>query len=330
MNGYRALIIGAGKIGAFYDTPDFSEVLSHAHAYTASADFRLAGFVDSRVESAERAAGIWGGRAYTNLAEAFRAEKPDVISVCVPDDCHEPILRQISELGPRLVFAEKPLAADSASAWAIARLYQEKGIPLAVNYSRGYLPKLRHLANAIHSGSHGRFVNGVGLYGKGLMHNGSHMIDLLLRLLGPLSSAIRTGALTDWSDQDPSISASIRMRNGGTVFLQAVDSRIVTIFELDLIFERARIRLVDSCAAIEVYHVQEHESYRGYPVFRLFNSGRMELMKALPHAIDNICAHLETGAPLSCSGLDACRVIADCELVRNGKAAIYTNGCLGA
>ena len=54
----NVVIIGAGKIGAFFDSPDSSNILTHAHAFTANRNFRLLGFVDKDLNQAGRAAQI--------------------------------------------------------------------------------------------------------------------------------------------------------------------------------------------------------------------------------------------------------------------------------
>ena len=43
---FNVLIIGAGNIGALYDTPDMDKVLTHAHAFSIINGFKLLGFVD--------------------------------------------------------------------------------------------------------------------------------------------------------------------------------------------------------------------------------------------------------------------------------------------
>lgn len=322
MATYSALIIGAGNIGALYDSPESEDILTHAHAYSESEDFELRGFVDTSLDAATNAASIWGCRAYGDIDHALKKEKPDVVSVCVSDAAHENVLDRVLTHHPHLVFSEKPLANTANKARKIVDTYNNAGIPLLVNYSRRFVPKIRRLAESARTGCYGAFICGQGLYGKGLLHNGSHMIDLLHQFLGRIDSADKIDKISDESNIDPSISAVIRFGETGRFHLQAVDSKIVTIFEVDLVFKQARIQLTNSCATAEEFAVSTDQKYRGYRVFQSQQTESTMLTTALPNALINIFDHLENGLSLACSGDDAHAVIDDCELILNGNKCV--------
>ena len=52
---YKALIVGAGKMGAFFDEPGSDNIFTHAHAYNNHPGFELSGFVDIDGKRARRA-----------------------------------------------------------------------------------------------------------------------------------------------------------------------------------------------------------------------------------------------------------------------------------
>ena len=60
-------IIGAGKIGASFDSPNDEMVISHAHGYYNHDGFEIVGFVDTQFDQAELAAEKWGGKAYRTV-----------------------------------------------------------------------------------------------------------------------------------------------------------------------------------------------------------------------------------------------------------------------
>ena len=94
-NKYNVIIIGAGQIGAFYDTPERAEILSHAHAFYKHRGFNLLGFVDVNKFKARKAAKIWGGGSYGDISSAFNNNRIDIAVVAVPDEQHGKILKQL-------------------------------------------------------------------------------------------------------------------------------------------------------------------------------------------------------------------------------------------
>lgn len=307
MKEYSVLILGAGRIGAFFDTSESELVLTHAKAFTTHPGFCLMGFVDQDRQQALRAASIWGGGAFVSLAEALDGRMVDVAVVAAPDDCHYPLLKALADYPLRLVFAEKPLTATLAQAAEITELYRDRGIALALNYSRRYVPEFEALRAEIADRRLGRLLAGCGYYGKGTLHNGSHMIDLLRFLFGDCSLQSCIDGVHDYSSSDPSCSALLRLPGGGTFVMQAVDCRCYTIFELDLLFEWARIRLTDAGFEMQRYEVKESATFTGYFNLALADARPTGLGAAMGHAVGQLYAHLSSGAPLCCTGLDGLR-----------------------
>ena len=310
MKIYSVLIVGAGKIGAFFDTPRSKHVLTHAHAFTAHQGFRLLGFVDANRSQAEQAAAIWGGTTFCTLSEAFSQNVIDVVVIATPDIFHYPILKEVAGYLPKLVFAEKPLTASVAQAEEIAELYADKGIRLAVNYSRRFVPEIGTLFSEISDGRYGNYLTGAGYYGKGTLHNGSHMLDLVRFLLGEIKDATVISQQNDFYDTDPSCSSILTLENGARFYMQAVDCRCYTVFELDLFFEKGRIRITDAGFRIEAQDVDDSSRFAGY---RNLGAARIidtQLENALLAAAGNIHDHLSLKTPLLCDGIDGLKAIA--------------------
>ncbi|MEI6207376.1 MAG: Gfo/Idh/MocA family oxidoreductase [Desulfuromonadales bacterium] len=311
MRDYSVLIIGAGKISAFFDAPDDKAILTHAHAYTAHPGFRLTGFVDVDRNKALQAAAIWGGIAFESLEDAFGQETIDVVVVATPDDVHYELLKSVATFSPLVVLAEKPLTKTVEQAEEILQLYFERGISLAVNYSRRYVPEFIQLREKIATGVFGAYTAGTGYYGKGILHNGSHMIDLLRFLLGDIIDAKPLSAVNDFYPDDPSCSALLIFERG-QFLMQAVDCRCFTIFELDLLFEQTRVRIIDAGFRLEYSSVLDCERFAGYRTLGQRCETDTHLENALYAAADNIYNHLTLGAPLLCLGEDGLRAIESC------------------
>ncbi|MEO6923276.1 MAG: Gfo/Idh/MocA family oxidoreductase [Bryocella sp.] len=317
MAKHSVLIVGAGKIGAFFDVPQSESVLTHAHAFTQNIDFVLEGFLDPDQDQALRAANLWGAKTFNSLASAFSQGAIDVVVVATPDETHYSLLRDLAEYPVKLVFAEKPLARSRAEAESLVHLYREKGIGLGVNYSRRFVPAFSMMRETIATGKLGSYLSGTGYYGKGTLHNGSHMIDLLRLLLGEPTEIMTLHANRDWNDDDPTCSAYLKIA-GGQFSLQGVDCRHFTIFEMDLLFENGRVRIVNSGAEIEIYEVVDSQIFAGYRVLSDVQTIKVDLGAALPAAVENIRGYLTAGASILSTGEDALRTISICTDIAGG------------
>lgn len=316
MGQYSVLIIGAGRIGAFFDSPQSETILTHAHAFSSHPGFELKGFVDADPREAERAALLWSARAFDPAA--YAREEFDVAVVATPDESHYHLLRELADRPLKLVFAEKPLALSRTEAESIVLLYRERGIGLAVNYSRRFVPDFAYLRDKIAEHEFGKYLTGTGYYGKGILHNGSHMIDLLRFLLGDPAKVTTLGAIRDWSDNDPTCSARLEMAEGGQFLLQGLDCRCYTVFEMDLLFEKARVRMLESGFAIEVYGVIDSEIFAGYRILSPGKRQAVNLGSALADAVENLYGYLSTGIELACTGEEALRALDICAQILGG------------
>jgi predicted dehydrogenase len=320
MAKFKSLIVGSGQIGAFFDTPRSKDVLTHAHGYFLNKNFDLVGFVDKDINKARKAAGIWGGQGYGTLREAFDKNGAiDVVSLCLPDQFHFQYLQEVAKEKVKLVFAEKPLTLKLDQAEKIVKLYERNKIPLLVNYSRRFVPEIAKIATKIKENQFGKFLTGSGYYGKGLLHNGTHMIDLVRMLLGEISSVRCGDKLYDFTREDPSWSAELKIKSGGSVGLRAVDSRAFSLFELDLVFSKSRIRLVESGNKIEIYKTCESDKFKGYKYLAKPEIINTSLNRSLFFAVDNISSTLVKKGKPTCNARQAFVDMEIAEKIKNSK-----------
>ncbi|MBX9830424.1 Gfo/Idh/MocA family oxidoreductase [Candidatus Babeliales bacterium] len=310
---YRVLIIGAGRIGAFFDSSSDHHILTHAHAFSRHAMFELVGFVDADFNRAVQAAQRWDVQAFASLEQAFMQSSIDVVCVATPDPTHYDILNQLVRYPVKLVFAEKPLTKTLEQAYKIKQLYAQVGIPVLVNYSRRFVPEFHEIRQRVQAGEFGRFVAGTGHYGKGLLHNGSHMLDFVRFLLGDITVVDCMQKIFDCYDDDPSIMGKVHVADyDAPFFLQPVDCNLFTIFEMDFLFEKRRVRIIDSGFFIEEYAVQPNTMFQGYSNLVLMNKYSSSLAQSLYCAADNIAHFLADQQPLRCTLDDAYTVMKLC------------------
>jgi hypothetical protein len=110
MAKHRAVIIGAGRIGAGYRWED--PLYTHAGAYNALKDrVELVGFVEPDYERASAANTKWGVPVYEDVPTALKAMRPGIVSVCVQPDKQQEVMNL---LDPELaVYCEKPCVSTS-------------------------------------------------------------------------------------------------------------------------------------------------------------------------------------------------------------------------
>jgi predicted dehydrogenase len=315
---YNVLIIGAGNIAALNDSADSKFVLSHAHAYNVHEGFNLIGFVDSNIKNAKEAALLWGGEAFNKIEEAFAQYRIDVVSVCVPDEYHYEVLSQLEDKPIKLILAEKPIVKTSKQANEIMNIYNKQSIRILVNYTRRFIPEIQKLHRNTNEGKYGDFITGTGYYGKGLLHNGSHMIDLILFLIGEISGFNKLSIEYDYFKDDPSVSAIFSMKSGGTFLLKHINCNKYTIFEMDLFFEKKRIRIFNLGISIEEYSIEENSVYSAYNTLNKACEYGTEHSSALYHTVKNIYENLEANEQLLCTLSDACKVLDICKTIAEG------------
>ena len=299
---YKALILGAGTIAGGYDNPTDNAILTHAHAYIDNPEIELLGFYDVNYEQAQKMAQKWDVKAF---AEPINA---DIISVCVPDEFHTKMVLEAEKLNPKIIFLEKPVCRNLSE---IETLNKVK-IPIAVNYSRSYTKSFRELAKRIKENEFGKYESGCGYYGKGFIHNGSHMVNLLNLLLGKIVNIKFDGGIKDFYEDDISKYAKISFENGGYFVMNPVDCRDYTIFEMDLIFNGARIKISNLGYKIEIFKAQENAKHIGHKMLELTEEIKTDMDFAMQNAIQNIADYLGKKDNIFCTLKDGIETIKFC------------------
>ena len=302
------LIVGCGAIAGGYDEGRAGRaVFSHAGAYRAHGGFRLAACVEPNAARRRRFMAHWKvARGFATLAECRRAGLAfDVASVCVPTAAHEATLNALLAMPVKAVFAEKPLTDDLAASRRIVRAYAKARRPLAVNYLRRWDPAMLALKKDIATGRWGRVQNVVAHYGKGLFNCGSHVVDLLGFLWGPLAPRAALRVLGDHTAADPTVDALFAGPGGVPAYLIGTDSRRFFDFEIALTTDKGRIVIEEQGQAMRIRPVLGSPVFAGYRVIdrgRWFGTGFDQAMAA---AAANLHGRVTRGETLLSDGRSA-------------------------
>ena len=113
---------------------------------------------------------------------------------------------------------------------------------VCVNYVRRYLPLVNKWRKIISSGEIGKFINGNIIYGKGLLTNGSHFINLAQYWLGKLYNikTLKNQIIYDGFDRESSFILSSNDKNS-LLNIQSIGGYKLRAGEMDLWFEKGRV-----------------------------------------------------------------------------------------
>ena len=182
----KVALVGAGGWG-----------YQHARVFAARDDVELCA-VAGRSETRTRArAEQFGLRYYLDIDEMLAAEKPDLVSLSLPNMGHyAPTLRVIRAGYPLLV--EKPLVFDLAEAETLLREAEARNLFFAINFNHRYAKPVQMAKAAIDGGRLGELVfatwrfGGEGGWGghphANLIETQCHGFDMLEHLCGFIAS----------------------------------------------------------------------------------------------------------------------------------------------
>ena len=266
MNRIRALLVGLGQIGCGYDAalpfvpgqPRSSrQTLSHARALACHPAFTLVAGVDPSPDARHRFTQLYGAPAYPDLVSWQAAgvdPAPDFVVIAVSPQLQPGLVQTLLNLAPpRLFLLEKPVACDLQQArflqTACSRVPQ---LHVAVNYIRRWLPAVQTWRQRLQAGELGCLLHGRIIYGKGLLSNGSHFVNLAEAWLGPLTPGrlINPGMSCFGFDREASLELLAADHGQAVVQVQSVGAEGLRAGELDLWFERGRLCWPDHGQAI--------------------------------------------------------------------------------
>jgi predicted dehydrogenase len=318
------LIIGCGRIAGGYDAERAADAapLTHAGAFTGDRRFRLAACVDPDDEQRRGFMERWQiPRGYRDVAEVEPDRRFDIVSICSPTPFHAVHLAAALELGPRLIFCEKPLTPTVADSEALIADCGRRAVLLAVNHTRRWAPDVTALRDALRAGRWGAVRGVVGTYTKGLLNNGAHLVDLLHHLLErPIQPVWAGDAARDFWDDDPSIAAVLRA--GGTpIHLLTGHAKDFALFELQLITERGVITMEEGGFRWRYREAVDSPDFKGYRTLDHGSFTPGAYAEAMRAAVANLHDAVRFGTAITSTGETALAAQRVCDAIREMACA---------
>ena len=194
----------------------------HAELFAGRRDTTLVAVVGRDPARTAARALEFGVNSYVDVEEMIGRERPDLITVCLPNEAHfEPTLHLIRCGVPLLV--EKPLVFSLDEADALIAEAAERNLFVGINFNHRYAKPVRLAATALARGDLGRLAFATWRFGgeagtsrhphANLIETQCHGFDMLEHLCGPITSVmaqLADPAGTGWS----TLVVALRFANG--------------------------------------------------------------------------------------------------------------------
>ena len=254
-NKINTLLIGLGKIGCGYDLLENFEInnpksskkiISHARATTVHPKFNLVAAIDRNKKATYRFKSVYKIPTFDcidNFLKNINCSIDLVIIAVIPQNQPNLVDEVINKLNPKVLLLEKPLAVSLNEAKRIKKICESRpNLTVFVNYIRRYLPLVEKWREIILSGEIGDFINGNIIYGKGLLSNGSHFINLAQYWLGKLQNhqTLKNELIYEGFDRETSLILKTD-KNNALLNINSIGGYQLRAGELDLWFEKGRI-----------------------------------------------------------------------------------------
>ena len=184
----KVCLIGAGQWGR-----------QHARVFSQRPDVTLCAVAGRSLEKTRTRAAEFGLRAYTNVLEMLEREKPELVSLSLPNLEHFEATMEVIQSGyPLLV--EKPLAFDLREADQMLTEAAKRDLFFAINFNHRYAKPLQLAREAIEKGRLGDLTHAIWRFGgeanisthlhANLIETQCHGFDQLEHLCGPIGSVM--------------------------------------------------------------------------------------------------------------------------------------------
>lgn len=322
------LMVGCGNIAGGFDLGRAPGYLPYTHAGAYARDGRFAITVCIEPDDVRRAAFMeaWGvPLGFRSIDEILDSgHRFDVISICSPTGYHAHDLEVALRLKPKLIFCEKPFTTTLADTERLVEECRKSNIALAVNHTRRWDPDIVKLQADIQAGRWGRLRSVVGYYNKGVLNNGSHMLDLLHLLVGAMNIVKVGKPIYDFFPNDPTVPAWLESDLGVPVHLACGHAEDYAIFELQLIFSHGVVIMEEGGMYWRVRRAIESTTFKGYRKLEEGTRRDGEYPHAMLQAVDNIYRAIKHGEALAGTGDSALSAQRICQQITQQACALQS------
>jgi len=277
----------------------------HLRTFADRPDVDVVAIVGRSEVSARERGGLVGARPYTDPVAMVERERPDLVSVCLPNQGHfETTLALIGTGVPLLV--EKPLVFDLAQADALLAAAEARDLFFAINFNHRTATPVRMAQEAIRAGRLGQLVYAAWRFGgegdsdhpdADLIETQCHGFDMLEHLCGPIAAV--SAEMTEFEGRGHStVAVALRFAEGAVgTLLGSYDSSYAypDTHRLEIGGTLGRIIVRDTVRSFE-FQPTGSEVREVWEAGYFNDLGRM-FHRTLDRHVDAVLAALRAGEP---------------------------------
>ena len=259
---WRVGIVGLGRAVNAPGHSDGKAVLRHPAAVAGHPSLELVAAFDPDEQASRDFSRHWGAAAARTWHELVD-HRLDCLLIAAPTAVHAQYLADAIATDIPVIVCEKPLTDDPSTARHVIAAYKKAQRTLHVFYPRRWISELEAVRLRMANGELGPLRGFTAYYGGGLRNIGCHVIELVLRLLGPIERAQARSSGYGAHD-DPAPHLWLRLDSGVEGVMYAYQYSDYAMLEFDMLFQDGRIRLADLGFRLEHWHVVASSRYAGY------------------------------------------------------------------
>ena len=267
----RAVLIGLGNIAwKFSHDNNTGSSLCHKDAFLKNKKVSLlAGYEpnDAHVKNFSMNTGVIG---FTNINQMLEEIKPDIVSICSPQEFHAEHVTLCLENKVPMIWLEKPAAGSADEIKKLENIRSTMKTPstILVNFQRRYSENYQKLKALIEKEIYGAPLLIEINYSQGLQLNGSHMLDILVYLFPNFDYEL---LWADNKNKPNNPSFIYRLSNNLIVNVSGIESDFHNI-DIRVVFEKARISIEHCDMSIRLEKVSNNKFFPGFRLLKDSNA----------------------------------------------------------
>jgi predicted dehydrogenase len=305
---WRAVLIGLGRVGMGYaDDPVMARSMpyaAHAQVLADHPEFEWGAVVDlsedARAEAVRRWQVAFTAATAEEVAEHYA---PEVAVLATPPEVRLSIVDRLP--GLRGVMVEKPLGRTAAEAEEFLALCAERRIAVQVNLWRRGDEQFRGLAAGRMRAEIGDPQAVFGVYGNGLVNNGTHMVDLVRMLIGefetvnalPRLARSVSGTTVGAIGGDLNVPFAAQLAGGAALAFLPLDFRSYREVGIDVWGTTARMAILHEGLSVSIYPRAENRLAAG--LHEIASDRPVQLPSTIGHALYHLYTNLAGGLSAS-------------------------------
>jgi predicted dehydrogenase len=265
----KTILIGFGQIAQGLSSDElmarYFTYATHAQVLGDHPEFSLEAVVDPSPDAVKAARNHWripiAEHSMDRLPSSFQ---PDVAVIASPPEHRKAILDGLPSL--KAILVEKPLGTSYKESLEFIKACETRGLLVQVNYWRRGDRFFQELADSKLQALIGRPQAVFGIYGNGLVNNGTHMVDFIRMLLGEITDARILSPelrfIEGPGNKEVNLSFSLTIGKTFTATLQPVRFSRYRENSLDIWGENGRLALYLESLGIYYYPIKDNRALK--------------------------------------------------------------------